>query len=88
MTYQIEFSQVASKQLKKLSSEIRERIDAKILKLAEEPRPNGVTKLKNRENGYRIKVGKYRTKHDIYDDVLVVTVVRVGHRREIYREDK
>lgn len=88
MTYQIELSQVASKQLKKLSSDIRERIDARILKLAEEPRPNGVTKLKNRENGYRIKVGKYRVLYDIYDDVLVVTVVRVGHRREVYREDK
>ncbi|BAY65270.1 plasmid stabilization system [Calothrix brevissima NIES-22] len=85
MTYQIEISARAAKQLKKLSSEIRERINYKILELAENPRPSGVVKLENTDNKYRIRVGNYRVLYEIEDDVLIVKVVRVGHRRDIYR---
>jgi mRNA interferase RelE/StbE len=60
VTYQIEISARAAKQLKKLSSEIRERINDKILELAENPRPSGVVKLENTDNTYRIRVGNYR----------------------------
>ncbi|MBD2771813.1 type II toxin-antitoxin system mRNA interferase toxin, RelE/StbE family [Iningainema tapete] len=87
MTYQIDFSRTATKQLNKLPSALKERIEAKILELADNPRPHGITKLKNRENGYRIKVGDYRILYDIYDGILVITVVKVGHRREVYRDE-
>ncbi|MUG91205.1 type II toxin-antitoxin system RelE/ParE family toxin [Scytonema sp. UIC 10036] len=87
MTYQIDFSRKATKQLNKLPSDIKERIEAKILELADNPRPNGVIKLKNRENGYRLRVGDYRILYDIYDGVLVITVVKVGHRKEVYRDE-
>lgn len=60
MSYKVEISKVALKQLKKLSPEIQERIQAKIDYLVTEPHPNGVKKLKNRPYGYRIRVGDYR----------------------------
>lgn len=44
-------------------------------------------KLKNGENRYRIRVGDYRILYQIFDDVLIVIVVRVGHRREVYRDE-
>lgn len=87
VTYQIEISNRAVKQLKKLSTDIRDRINEKILDLAENPRPSGVVKLENTENQYRIRVGNYRVLYEIQDDVLIVKVVRVGHRRDVYRDD-
>lgn len=87
MSYTVEISKRAEKQLKKLSPELQERIQVKIDDLATEPRPNGVKKLKGRENGYRIRVGDYRIIYDIYDDVLLITVVEVGHRSEVYKDD-
>ncbi|MEL6462386.1 MAG: type II toxin-antitoxin system RelE/ParE family toxin, partial [Cyanobacteria bacterium J06621_15] len=79
-------SKSASKQIKKLSSEIQERIQVEIDSLAVEPRPDGVKKLKGRESGYRIRVGDYRIIYDIFDDILLVTVVEVGHRSSIYKD--
>jgi mRNA interferase RelE/StbE len=75
VSYTVEISKRASKQLKKLSPEVQERIQIKIDALALEPRPDGVKKLKGRENGYRIRVGDYRILYDVYDDVLLITVV-------------
>ncbi|MDZ8025291.1 MAG: type II toxin-antitoxin system RelE family toxin [Nostoc sp. SerVER01] len=87
MTYQIEISNKAAKQLKKLSTDIRDTINDKILALAENPRPSGVVKLENADNKYRIRVGNYRILYDIQDDVLIIKVVRVGHRRDVYRDN-
>ena len=55
--------------------------------LAIEPRPNKVKKLKNRENAYRIRLGDYRIIYDIFDDILVVNVVEIGHRSKIYKDE-
>lgn len=87
MSYKVEISKRALKQLNKLSSEFQERIQAKIDDLASEPGPNGVKKLKNRENGYRIRVGDYRILYDIYDDILLITVVEIGHRSKVYKDE-
>ncbi|NEU75138.1 type II toxin-antitoxin system RelE/ParE family toxin [Hassallia byssoidea VB512170] len=87
MSYKVEISKGASKQLKKLSSELQERIQVKIDDLATELRPNEVKKLKNREYGYRIRVGDYRILYDILDDILLVTVVEIGHRSKIYKDE-
>ncbi|MBE8987673.1 type II toxin-antitoxin system RelE family toxin [Nostoc sp. LEGE 12450] len=87
MTYQIELSNKAAKQLKKLSVDIRDKINEKILELADNPRPNGVVKLENTGNKYRIRVGNYRILYEIQDDVLIVKVVRVGHRKDVYRDE-
>ncbi len=76
----------ALKQLKKLPKDIKERIDIKIQELATEPRPSGVKKLQD-DDLYRIRVSDYRIIYQIYDDVLLVTVVKVKHRREVYRDE-
>lgn len=85
--YQVELSKAASKQLKKLPVQAQARIRAKIDELAYNPRPNGVVKLEDSDNGYRIRVGIYRVLYDIFDHVLLVNVVRLGHRKEVYRDE-
>ncbi|MEH2414760.1 MAG: type II toxin-antitoxin system RelE/ParE family toxin [Nostoc sp.] len=80
--------QGASKQLKKLPTDIRERIDLKIQDLAVEPRPDGVKKLESELSLYRIKVGDYRVIYQIQDDALLVSVVKAKHRREVYRQEQ
>ncbi len=76
MSYKVEILKGALKQLKKLSPELQERIQVKIDDLATEPRPNGVKKLKDKENAYRIRVGGCRVIYDIFDDILVVNCCR------------
>jgi mRNA interferase RelE/StbE len=87
VSYKVEILRGALKQLKKIPSELQERIQIKIDDLATEPRPNGVKKLKGKENAYRIRVGDYRVIYDIFDDILVVNVVEVGHRKNIYKDE-
>ncbi|WP_339378732.1 type II toxin-antitoxin system RelE family toxin [Calothrix sp. NIES-2100] len=58
----------------------------KIDALATEPRHSGVKKLKGEENTYQIRVGSYRVVYEIYDDVLLITVIRVGVRGEVYKD--
>lgn len=86
MTYQVIFSKGASRQFKKLSPELQERIQVKIDELAIEPRPNGVKKLED-DDLYRIRVGDYRVIYQIQDDILLVNIVKVKHRSKAYRDD-
>ncbi|MDB9316113.1 MULTISPECIES: type II toxin-antitoxin system RelE family toxin [Cyanophyceae] len=86
MTYKIEFTKGAVKELKKLPPDIRERIELKIQDLAVNPRPDGVKKLQSELSLYRIRVGDYRVIYQIQDDILLVTIVKAKHRREIYRQ--
>jgi mRNA interferase RelE/StbE len=65
----------------RLYRRLRDAIDG----LADDPRPAGCRKMKGEENLYRIRLGEHRILYDIQDAVLVVLVVQVGHRREIYR---
>ena len=63
----------------------RQRIVANILALAEEPRPIGCEKLAGQNDRYRIRVGRYRIVYSIADPALVVLVVRVADRKDVYR---
>ncbi len=72
------------KSLERIDSVPRSRIVEAIRSLADEPRPAGCKKLSGRE-GWRIRVGDYRVLYDIRDEVLLIVVVEIGHRREIYR---
>ena len=63
----------------------RQRIVARILELAEDPRPVGCEKLVGESDRYRVRVGRYRVVYSIDDDELVVLVVRVAHRKDAYR---
>ncbi|MGV3559677.1 type II toxin-antitoxin system RelE family toxin [Larkinella arboricola] len=81
--YQLQISNRATKALEKLPDEVYIRLREAIKALADNPRPSGCKKLKGRK-GYRIRVGDYRVVYEINDGVLVVLIIDVGHRREIY----
>lgn len=85
MSYEIIFSRGALKQFEKLSPNIQERIQNQINELAIEPRPRGVKKLED-DDLYRIRVGNYRVIYRIQDDVLLINIIKVKHRREVYRK--
>lgn len=83
LNYTILISKKAQKQLDKLSDSIAEPILEAISELEKDPRPVGNKKLKGRD-GYRIRIGNYRVIYDIFDTELVVDVIAVGHRKDIY----
>lgn len=85
MTYRIEIKRGALRALSALSADIRARLGRAIDALAANPRPAGYRKLVGSDAFYRIRVGDYRVVYEIADDRLVVVVVKVGHRREVYR---
>ena len=85
MAYRVELTSKARRELAALPRDAQERIDARILALSEEPRPPGSKKLEGEDDLYRIRVGDYRIVYRVDDKVLVVLVVRIGHRREVYR---
>ena len=85
MIYEIEILSKQRRQIKALPKDIQNLVRAKIRSLAGNPRPPGVKKLSGLKNLYRIRVGEYRIIYDIQDRVLVVVIVSVGHRKEIYR---
>lgn len=66
---------------KKERLRVREAIDS----LSQEPRPQGVKKLADKRNYWRIRVGNYRVVYHIEDDKLVVIVIKISHRKEVYR---
>lgn len=83
--YRIEFAPAADRDFRALAEDVRRRLRPRIDALAENPRPHGVETLEGEKNLYRIRVGDYRIIYQIRDDVLVVLIVRIGHRREVYR---
>ena len=83
MTYEIVFSDAALKQLKKLEKSTQERIISTLERIRIRPQSH-VTKLVG-DSGYRLRVGDYRVILDIDEGVLVVLVLKVGHRKKIYK---
>jgi mRNA interferase RelE/StbE len=73
----------AQKQLSKLPNATASRIEDKLLELEQDPRPPGCKKLKGRD-AWRIRIGDYRVIYEINDGRLIVTVIAIGHRREVY----
>ena len=84
MTYAVTILRSAQKQLAKLDAQTRSRIASAIHALADDPRPPGCKKLTGRP-AWRIRVGTYRVIYEIQDKELVVLVVTIGHRREVYQ---
>ena len=83
MTYRIEVRPAAVRALKRIDHGDRDRIRGAIALLGQDPRPPGATVLRGRE-ALRIRVGDYRIIYTVHDDVLVVVVVALGHRRDVY----
>ena len=82
--YRIVFKKSVAKDLRRIPKEDVTRILRRIDALAKEPRPAGAEKLSEQER-YRVRQGVYRILYEIADEELIVTVVNVGHRREVYR---
>ncbi len=83
--YTVEFTAAAVRDLAELPRDVLRRVDARIGALAREPRPAGIEKLVGSASLYRVRVGDYRIIYEITDRLLVVTITRVRHRREVYR---
>jgi len=82
--YKIEFKKAAVKELDSISKKYIKKILTKIKDLAVNPRPNGSVKLTNREQ-YRIRQGNYRILYSIEDYRLVIFIVKIAHRKNIYK---
>lgn len=85
MAYQVSFNPHAARAFRKLSKGIQVRLKPAIDGLRENPRPSGVEKLSGLADTYRIRVGDYRILYEVRDAILVVLVIEVAHRREVYR---
>ena len=85
MSYRIELSPAAVRQLRKLDRVAQRRVQAAIELLATEPRPGGAKKLVGGDGEWRVRTGDYRIVYEIRDGVLLILVVSVGHRRDIYQ---
>ncbi len=83
MPYQIIIERTARKNIEKINKAEQIIIVQAIAELADEPRPIGCKKLKGRA-AWRIRIGDYRVIYEIEDDILVVTVITAGHRRDVY----
>ncbi len=81
--YHIELRPAAARALRKLDPQVRRRVQGAIALLAQDPRPPGARALQGRP-GLRVRVGDYRIIYTVKDDVLLVVVVRLGHRRDVY----
>ena len=84
--YRVEFAPSAARALGRLDRPEQRRLARRIDALAGEPRERGAEKLHGTDNRYRVRVGDFRIVYEIEDALLVVVVVRVGHRRDVYRQ--
>ena len=85
MKYRIEVKRSAAKALKKIPKPDRKRVSEKIDSLAEKlPNPD-ITKMKGNNPFHKVRVGNYRIIYEIQDDVLVILIVKIGHRKDIYK---
>ncbi len=85
MTYRILFTKSAARALHALPAADQGRLARRIDALAANPRPPGARKLAGTEDLYRLRSGVYRVVYTIEDEIITVTVVRIGHRRDVYR---
>jgi mRNA interferase RelE/StbE len=83
--YSVELSPAAARQLRKLEGTVRKRVLKALASLADDPRPSGVKALVGVPHALRLRVGDYRIVYEVHDGRLVVLVLALGHRREVYR---
>lgn len=76
---------IAERQLKKLPREVQQRLRGRIDELADQPMPLGCRKLVGYQDVYRIRVGLYRVIYSVDDEKVIVIILKLGHRRGVYR---
>jgi mRNA interferase RelE/StbE len=84
-SYRIEWKHSATKELKRLPRDVIHKVIVAVEQLAKEPRPSGAKKLVTAEHTYRIRIGDYRIIYSIFESALVVEIIRVKHRKDVYR---
>ncbi|KAB2841108.1 MAG: type II toxin-antitoxin system RelE/ParE family toxin [Melioribacteraceae bacterium] len=84
-SYKILWKKSALKELKKINGNLILKIVTTVENLSKNPFPNGVKKLETSEFTYRIRVGDYRIIYSLLEKELVIEIIRIGHRKEIYR---
>lgn len=83
--YEIEISRTAEKQLGRLPRADQERVARTMLALADDPFPRGARKLSGYDDVFRVRAGRYRILYSVSEGALIIVVLKVGHRREVYR---
>lgn len=84
-SYRIEWKSSAYKELQKLPRPMISKIVAAVADLSDDPYPSGVKKLIGSERSYRIRVGDYRVIYEIIENELIIEIIRVRHRKDVYR---
>jgi mRNA interferase RelE/StbE len=85
LAYRVEFAPRAQRDFKALDGSIRARIARRIDSLAQNPYPQAIKKIEGEDDLYRLRVGEYRILYQVKGKVLLVLIVGIGHRRDIYR---
>lgn len=85
MAYRIEFTPRANREFRALEKSTQRRLARRIDALAENPHPHGTKKLAGEDDLYRLRVGDYRIIYQVQGKRLVVLIVRIGHRADVYR---
>ena len=85
MPHKLEFTESARRELRALDGQLQRRISTKVNELCEDPFPSGVKKLHGLQAHFRIRVGDYRVIYRVDGRRIVVVIVRIGHRRDVYR---
>jgi len=83
--YDIEISQTAERQLKKLPRREQRRVLAAVVALGDEPVPRGSRKLTGYDDVFRIRVGRYRVVYSVAKKKLIIIVLKIGQRKDVYR---
>ncbi len=83
--YRVEIARRAIKSIAKLPRKEQLRVRAAIDLLADDPGPPGCVAMAGEDSVYRVRIGDYRILYEVIDERLVIQVVRVGHRRDVYR---
>jgi mRNA interferase RelE/StbE len=83
--YPVELLPSAARELSKLEPAVRRRLARRIDRLAQDPRAGGAVKLRGAEDVWRVRVGDDWILYQVHDDRLLIPVIRIGHRRDVYR---
>ena len=83
-SYKIEWKRSATKELKQLPNDLIEKVLKVVKALSSNPFPTQTKKLVGSEHSFRIRVGDYRIIYNLYSKILIIEIIRIGHRRDIY----
>ena len=82
MTYRVEVSPAAQRNLRRISPQFRNRIETAIYRLADDPYPHGSVKLRGEDRTWRVRVGRFRIIYEVHANALVVLILKVAPRNE------